>query len=326
MSVPVSKHSAAHIDAGPSKAFSGPVTTISEATSEVLPLAKVLPASVSEMGVQNLESLQKPPEPQEPFRLMNLPSEIRNMIFKEFLVMNGPILFHHHLCIKSEDRVDIIDRPRAFVHLGPGDGTDLHGDKIDVEEMQMQRDFLNIFSVSKPIYRETVPIYFGLNTFFFGSLDYLETFTAKVRPDYRWQLARVEVCYWGYRPAKAVKSLLSCVGLRELTLHIESTSTAPSRKPNSDAAQCQLFGMKDLLKVRGLTKLVLKAPWYLYNYGNFAHLDAKTASQEVVNALEARLQVLKQPTDPKTIKRLEKKDFPGNKKRTLFGVANVVTR
>ena len=321
MSTPDPKHSAALIDAGPYKASTGSVTSTSDSTSEVLP--SILPSNVPEMAVQNPESVQMPQEPQKPFRLMDLPLEIRTMIFKELLVTTGPIVFINHVYVTSGHKaVNHIHLPRAFAYMGTGDASSFGFINVD-EKLQTQHECLNIFSTSKAIYRETVPIYFGLNTFYFDNMNYFEEFLAKIGADYRWQLARVRIRYYGSSPARAIKPIASCVGLRELTLDIEPNSTVSTSKQLAPA-EMQIFGMKHLLRLRGLKKLELKAPTHLYNGAHYP-LD-QVALQEFMTSLEARLQVLKQPIDPKFIKRLDKKDFPVKKMRTVFGAANVVTR
>ena len=317
MSAPISKQAAALTDAGPSKELLEPATT-SESTSE--DLAAVFPSNVPEMTAQNPGSFLKPQEHQQPFPLMKLPTEIRLMIFKEFLVMGGSILFNRsqYFVRKEEPGIGHFrQNPPPFVLVGKTKW--YWGSRIDEKQMIMQGQCLNLLVASKAIYRETVPIYFGLNTFCFGNLDLFERFIGKLRADFRWQLARVRLGYRGTELARAIKTIISCVGLRELTLDLEPSSIVPTRNAR---AQIRLFGMKDLLKVRGLTKLELTAAESVY-IGNTAIQG--TVCQEYMDVIEARLQVLKQPINPKTLKRLSEEDFPVKKMRTLFCNANVVT-
>ena len=308
--------SAALINAGPSKELN---ITISESASEILP--SVLPSNVPEMAAQIPGSLPTPQEHQEPFRLMDLPTEVRRMIFKELLVMNRSILLLRDMIVESKGQVEYVPRPRAFIHTEP-EKFPPHR-TIDEANMVIQRDFLNIFTANVALYRETAPVYFGLNTFYFQTLDLFDWFIGKIGAEKRWMLARVRISHIGNTLARAIKSLNSCLRLRELTLDLEPTSAAPTHKYNPAPAQLQLWGMKDLLKLRGLTKLKLTRPDYVYIGMSCI---TGTALKKLTKDLEARLQVLKQPVNPKTIKKQEMLDFPAKKMRTRFGLANVVTR
>ena len=161
----------------------------------------------------------------QPFRLMDLPLELRTMIFKELLVMPGPILFKTSLSFNSPsgETYRFVRDPEPFVNVG---SEAVRGQHVFKEsEIAPQKDSLRIFSVSKAIYRETVPIYFGCNMFDFDDLGTFERFITKLEAEFRWQLARVTITYTGIAPARAVKHLVGCVGLRELTLHIQRWSS-----------------------------------------------------------------------------------------------------
>ena len=252
----------------------------------------------------------------KPFRLMDLPLELRHMVFKEFLVMDGPIMFRS--CIYLVERKTYILAP-PFANVSP-EG-DRNVDYYKASNIVTQSNLLYIFSVSRSVYQVTVPIYFSSNTFDFKSLTAFDRFITKVGAVPRWQLARVRITYLGDAPARAFKHLARCVGLREATLQFEPYwAIGPSRT----AKLLQLYGIKDLLQVRGLKKLESIVPDHFWSRARYWNLlkDAKEATSD----LEERLQVLKQPIDPKKLKRLEKKNFPMNRSGFFFGAVNVLTR
>ena len=257
----------------------------------------------------------RPKVPDQPFRLMDLPLELRSMIFRQFLVMPGPVLFSR-LAYKQM---------APFARSGSVRVEDLRRRTYEDEEyiesaMIRQSSLLNIFSASKTIYRETVPLYFGCNEFDFYSLDYMDQFLGKIGAEYRWQIASITVDYDGKAPAKAVKRLTECVGLRRLTLNITTHSFGriDPRTPN----EARLVGMNDLLRIRGLDRIDLKTVG-----GKYVYFTTKLFLVEsLADSLREHLEVLKLPRDPKQLKRQERKDFPTKSKRTVFGAANVVTR
>ena len=170
---------------------------------------------------------------------MKLPTEIRLMIFKEYLVMGGSIMFIRFAYLKCRDtplKIDYRQYPPPFVVEGETKCKDASVIYEGQQEMIPQRGYLDIFRVSKAVYRETMPIYFGLNTFCFENLNFFECFVGQLKADSRWQLARVSLVYYGIAPARAIKTILSCVGLRELTIDIQASSIAPTRNSDPDLA------------------------------------------------------------------------------------------
>ncbi|KAL8791279.1 MAG: hypothetical protein Q9195_005968 [Heterodermia aff. obscurata] len=251
--------------------------------------------------------------PDQPFRLMDLPLEIRSMIFREYLVMPGPVFFGRSGWKRLEPFATD-DFPERKMPCDDFTGMYPESNKI------LQSGLVNIFSVSKTIYRETVPLYFGCNQFDFFTLDDLERFLSKIGPEYRWQIASITVNHNGRAPARAVKRLAECVGLRRLTLHIESYSFGGNPRSPHEA---RLLGMKDLLRMRGLDKIVIS---YDVDEMHFLFKSTFLPQQDVIDSLKERLEVLKEARDPKQLMKQEKKDFPTKAKRTVFGAANVVTR
>ena len=259
----------------------------------------------------------RPKVPDQPFRLMDLPLELRSMIFRQFLVMPGPVLFR---CMAYKQMVPFARAESVGVEdLRRWTYEESLGSFVESEIIR-QSSLLNIFSASKTIYRETVPLYFGCNEFDFKSLDYMEQFLSKVGAECRWQIASITINYKGKAPAKAVKRLTECVGLRRLTLHINTHSfgRVDPRTPN----EVRLIGMSDLLRIRGLDRIDI-----VNHAGKYTYFTTKLfTTEDLVDGLREHLEVLKLPRDPKQLKRQERKDFPTKSKRTVFGAANVVTR
>lgn len=78
----------------------------------------------------------------------------------------------------------------------------------------------------------------------------------------------------------------------------------------------KLYGLRDLLRVRGIERLEITANDTVRQY---FHINIPT--------LEAALQVLKQPRKPAQLKRQDNKDYPPPKAtRATFGKTNFTTR
>ena len=169
-----------------------------------------------------------PTVPVQPFPFMNLPPEIRTMVLKELLLMPGAIMVKDGMSVTGQTgESKYVRDPPPFANVGSEVAEKQHVFKES--EVVYQHDLIGMFSASKLIFQEAVPIYFGLNLFHFDDLDAFERFITKLGAEFRWQLARVTITYRGYSPARAVKHLVGCVGLRELTLHIHKKSSTYSR-------------------------------------------------------------------------------------------------
>ena len=92
------------------------------------------------------------------FRFMDLPPEVRSMIFKEIFIMPRPV--HHE--------------------------TDVYRRWIVPETKAInQANLIKLFLVSDTFWRETLPIYFGKNSFTFDGLTTCREFLEKIGPDAR---------------------------------------------------------------------------------------------------------------------------------------------
>lgn len=105
------------------------------------------------------------------------------------------------------------------------------------------------------------------------------------------------------------KLLYQCTALQDLTLRLNHKST--TRPGKNSPYKLQLWGMRELLKLRGLTKLDIDIPSNLQCYTfwcdhvpQVAQLGASHAwwKQPDIDALVERFQVLKQPRVVKVCK------------------------
>ncbi|KAL8959580.1 MAG: hypothetical protein Q9193_003585 [Seirophora villosa] len=210
--------------------------------------------------------------PVSPFPFMKLPSEIRVMIYKEVLVAPSEVAVHY--------------RSWWILHTTIEDHA---GD----EEFHSPALTCRIFRVSKTIYAEAMPIYFGCNTFAFVSLDILSVLN-KLKPDFRRSIRSLSINFWGLTPAKTIRCW-----------------------KNEFLPLLKAHGVNDLLKLRGIEELKVE------NASHYAMEDFIKGWEAFVGAL----QVLKQPRNAVTLRRQDRKDYPPEKaKRTVFGKTNVTTR
>lgn len=233
----------------------------------------------------------------EPFPFMKLYPEIRNMVYKELLVMPGMVGIEDRF---TDRRVQTVE----FVYRRDASKT-----KLDIDQKATRA----LLGTSKAIYEEASHFYFRSNHFYFEDMNLLNVFVQKMRPDFRRLIRRVTVHYCGRAPARTMRSLATCVGLSELTLKF-SYGTLPY-------SPMTLTGLKDLLKIRGLTDV--KIDTEVMDTHPAQPLYAFKSKDELASAL----QVLKKPHNPGNLKKQEEKDYPkGKSQRTVFGKANVITR
>ena len=102
------------------------------------------------------------------FPIMDLPAEVRTMIFKELLVMPSPILSKEAVYFQGKKRQGYRSKYPPFAAIEPVryrtfTEYERKFEYIDVEKTTLvkQSSFLNLFLASKAIYREAMPIYFG---------------------------------------------------------------------------------------------------------------------------------------------------------------------
>ncbi|KAL6716254.1 hypothetical protein ACLMJK_005820 [Lecanora helva] len=250
-------------------------------------------------------SIATPPEEQH-FPFMRLPLELRLRIYEMHLAIPGVIASGAAYCIDrgrdSPKRLDVCQIHNRF--------------RFDCDGL-FDKSLLNLWSTSKLVYQESIPIFFRLNHFHFGNFDYLHTFLSHVGITSRRNIISISFEYGGRSPVPAIKLLRECIGLKKLTIYL-TWSTEACRYGTDSSNVPKLFGLADLLKIRGISELEVVPHAYRENIGNHSLLCRK--------AFEEALQVLKQPHKPAWLTRQYKKDYPQGNERMVFGKANVETR
>lgn len=245
----------------------------------------------------------------KPFPFMKLPLELRAEVYKQHLIMAGTIASigrvypHPHLRIHLRNYCGIHEPPHH-------------------EDQNIDLSVRRLWAVSKTIYYEAIPVFFRYNDFDFETLDLVLQFLSQIGPTSRRNISSMSFNYTGKAPAKAIRLLKECVGLRSLAIRIshDITSVIPFRAFSYTYDLMRVWGMKDLLKIRGIETLEIKQEPPQYPSTAYDAIHAK------IPVFEAALQVLKQPHNPAHLTRQEKKDYPLKATRTVFGMANVKTR
>lgn len=228
----------------------------------------------------------------QPFPFMGLPREIRNMIYKELLIMPGYISIGGFFLSQSMVRICVQGPAGLYRLLRPPQHID-------------QKSVCSLFKVSRTFYRECRPLYFRLNTFQIGDLHKLSMFLTKIGPDCRRNLTSLRIRYHGQTAGNSLKLLVRCVTLRHLHITfgvdyrpVEHPKTRVRRpgliKPNVGLMNAS--GLKDLMKLRGLETLeICVTPPSLYSD---------------IEDVRIAMQVTKQPQDSATLERQENLDYP----------------
>ena len=251
--------------------------------------------------------------PDQPFRLMSLPPELRHIIFQELLIMPGPIRIGEEVFIEGTNVLTDF-QPFAKIDSVKVKPCKRHPDSTVIKPTSViqQSALLGIFRASKTLYCETMPIYYHRNVFQFANLTCFEHFAMQIGVDARWQLTKLNLVYIGRAPAQAVKQLMQCPGLKEIFITIEGFCLQSSGL-NGTPKQ-MLRGMGDLLRIRGLDKVQVVPGLF---HARSLYLQAAAAN------FSEQLQVLLQPHDPRMLKRMVKRDFPAADQRKVlhdFGI------
>ncbi|KAL9632102.1 MAG: hypothetical protein Q9164_005521 [Protoblastenia rupestris] len=271
---------------------------------------------VPNVATEAAKTLFSAPSNAKSFTFMRFPLEIRIMIYKEALIMPGPI------------ELDNIEtrRPAVCILATKGEPCVLDEDGLDpspYRQIIYQSDICQLLNTSRGIRQEAKPIYFGCNSFRFRHLNHVPRIISAFDPESRRSIRSLSVVFQGRAPAKASKALASCIGLRRLDI----TFTRQSLRYYWHARNAQMVlsslmempGLKDLLKIRGIERLTL-----MKDPSGFGEWESDPFSDwpEFVQAL----QVLKKPHTKAQLTRQYNKDFPQKTSRTTFGRANVSTR
>ena len=281
------------------------MTQSGKTTETAIDLANSSRPATSQELVTSLGDNSAEPE-SEPFPFMRLPLEIRNMVYKELLIQPGSIEIGN--IYEEEDR---------FIYGAFAVRKWMDSDDNEQIERFRQTPVCKLFLTSRTVYRESTPLYFGRNVFGLTDLGKVLSFLGRLSPNLRRAVTSLELKYVGTAPAQANKILATCTGLRQLSI-IFSYQTAYMMR-GFGTSLMKLRGLKDLLKLRGLKQVgIERDPRF--------SAEAFDGLFKEMPEFEKALEVLKTPHDPKTLARLDKKDYPNKLHRSIFGKANVATR
>lgn len=210
---------------------------------------------------------------------MELPREIRDMIYESCLAFDGPIFVR-----------DPKNFSRARFNFETQKPEEYDRDLLPIEYSATAKA-RDLFYVSKQIRDESVGIYYRKNTFEFTMVG-MERFIRRMRVRNRHHLRSV-IVYYQYvndmpyeRPLRALER---CVGLRDLTLVLFCPCKLYGRADSTVLRAPPAF--ESLLRIRGLdnVRLVMTRSAFLPSPMFAARIF------EDQSAMEAAVQVLKQP-------------------------------
>ena len=248
------------------------------------------------------------------FPLMDLPREIRDLIYEACLAFDGAIFVKDK---REEPRTMQTCRSYSFEHRQREEGFDRGMVSVESSATAQGR---KLFYVSKQIHDEAVPVFYRKNTFELTSLTEMETFIRNMGPRNQHNLRSIivyyEAAYMEY--ARPSKLLTKCVGLRDLTLVLCDDCMAYT---NKHIATGYRFGWAELkvpwafgtlLRIRGLdTVRLILSPRAGYR------ASPSHRGFEVLAAMEDAIQVTKQPGPvPKAPKRRKAKKRAQKKRKS----------
>lgn len=202
---------------------------------------------------------------------MVFPPEIRNIIYHALLIMPSAIS---------------VQSGRVASAIIPGVKQGWHS--LGIEWIIHQTDVTGLSLTCKTIYRETVPLYYSQNTFQFTDSINLKKFTDKLGPEPRRYVTKLSIVWTGVALARAAETLGTFTGLRKLELDIKSLYTF--KKSTDPNVQLKIYGLRDLLRIRGLDILEVQFCSLVQS------VDTSTqCTKEQEDAFMRSLEVLKQP-------------------------------
>ena len=183
--------------------------------------------------------------PEQPFPLMKLPREVRDLGYKEHLVF--PDVF--------------VTGERKFINPPPGNGHWGVSKSVKLRSWNtalfgggnpFAQSVCNLFATSKIVYLEAIPVFFRLNDFRFDTVDHLHIFLSSIGTEARRKITSISFAYEGHAPAKAIKLLKECIRLRRLSIELTRFTNNIARYPHCLAKS---LGIRELLKLRGIREL-----------------------------------------------------------------------
>lgn len=200
---------------------------------------------------------------------MGFPPEIRNIIYDALLVMPNPVR------VRDNSAASAMGGEQGWNSLG-------------VEWSIHQTDVMGLSVTCKTIYCETVPVYFSQNTFEFMNSYALKRFSDQLGPEPRRHVTKLSVEWRGAALGRAAKSLQTFTGLRQLEIDYASLYTF--RRNTGQKLQVKIYGLKDLLCIRGLDEIKVQCR------STVQDIESSTDyTKEQIDALNRSLEVLKQP-------------------------------
>ncbi|KAI9814779.1 MAG: hypothetical protein M1827_003045 [Pycnora praestabilis] len=173
--------------------------------------------------------------PQKPkhFPFMNLPPELRNLVFKHHFTMPGPVTLRP---LPSRAQGAAIKATRSY-----------------------RNSKLALLLVSRSIYKDAAGIFYQLNNFRFNNICDLRTCLMSIGTRRRNCITTLSFHWWGSRASETFKVLRSCKRLTKLCIFVDYKTQKGARLEKFAGHLVQPLtvacGIKELLKVRGLQVL-----------------------------------------------------------------------
>ncbi len=184
-------------------------------------------------------SLTTRPESPLRFPFQRLPSEIRNKIYRLHLVQTGRTTLVHSSS-RSLDRH--IARAARWTVKDP-----------EYEPQHYKYTVLSIFQVSRQLHEEATWIFYYYNCLQLYSVTCLGRFLQSIGPKRRSYIRSLSFNFHGFGTPAAFSLLATCERLTQLHINISHLTILHSR--NRPSPLLNAWGMKHLLKLRGLRSL-----------------------------------------------------------------------
>ena len=234
------------------------------------------------------------------FPFLSLPIELRNVVYKMHLLMEGPVKI-----------AGAAPQYEGNVAWAIAEATEDRPKRSKI----LQLELLQIFLVSKTVYHEATRIYFGLNRFYFRETSDVLRMKC-LSPDLRRTISKVTLRVHGKKQVEGIKFMATWMGLRDLTVVVPFEkflgyigSRAPPRA---------FSGMQALRRHRGLEHFkieILPHSWW-----------SVASCQNRESQLTAFFAVLLRPRSSVFKAKIEKMDYREKLHRSVVGKANVTTR
>ncbi|KAL9601703.1 MAG: hypothetical protein Q9219_002314 [cf. Caloplaca sp. 3 TL-2023] len=232
-------------------------------------------------------AVEKALEPMSPFPFMKLPPELRMMVY-EFHFLQKPEHLEGKICW---------DGKRC------GDGEH----RCRMSQLNKDVPLQSLWTTSKIIYNEAMPLYFSTHNFSFSHIEDLGQFLTNLGAHGRQLVTSVRFVYERcvtteiFEAHEAFRRLAECPNLAGLSLVVNSNHIWRKRR---------LPGLTSLLKIRGIEKLditLFDPYWMTYLYSS----DLDSAKEKFMSKID----ILKQPYAAADIKRREAKGIIKNVKK-----------